>query len=201
MSHQGPVIVHVRTQKGHGDKDAEQDHQGYYHSYSGNHAAPEQSFGMHATNHVLSLMQHDEKIVVINPAMTRSSNCEILMEAFPDRYLDVGIAEEHAVSKASGMALMGFRPIVYIYASFLQRAYDQLLHDCDRLQLPVTLLIDRADPSGGDGPTHHGVYDVGFLKTLEHVCITSPRNLFQLQQLLDLSQKSEGQIFAIRYPR
>ena len=195
------MIVHVRTKKGHGDQQAEQDHQGYYHSYNGNNLTAEKSFGIHATNDVLSLMRQDEKIVVINPAMTRSSNCEILMEAFPHRYLDVGIAEEHAIAKASGMALMGYKPIVYIYASFLQRAYDQLLHDCDRLQLAVTLLIDRADPSGGDGPTHHGVYDVGFLKTLEHLCLTSPRNLSQLTQLLSLSQQNHGQIFAIRYPK
>ena len=199
LAHQGPVIVHLRTKKGYGDKNAESDKLGDFHSYS--KSSHNNSFGIEATNKVLSLMQNDDKIFVINPAMTRSSNCEIISEAFKDRYLDVGIAEEHALSKASGMALMGLKPIVYIYASFLQRAYDQLLHDNDRLKLPITLLIDRADTSGGDGPTHHGVYDVGFLKTLEHTTIVSPRNLKQLFQLIDLSQKNQQGIFAIRYPK
>lgn len=197
---QGSVILHVKTKKGYGLNDAVADKKGYFHSYDKN-SNKDNSFGMEATNKVIELMKKDKNIFVINPAMTRSSNCEKIIELFPERYSDVGIAEEHAISKSSGMSLVGLKPIVYIYASFLQRAYDQLQHDLSRLKLPVTLLIDRADVSGGDGPTHHGVYDVGFLKTLENCVITSPRNLDQLNQLIDLSQKNDNNIFCIRYPK
>lgn len=196
---QGSVILHVKTKKGNGLNEAEQDRQGDFHSYSSKQN--DKSFGVAATDKVLDMMEKDDKIFVINPAMTRSSNCEKIIEKFPKRYIDVGIAEEHAISKASGMSLAGIKPIVYIYSSFLQRAYDQLLHDVSRLKLPVTLLIDRADISGGDGPTHHGIYDVGFLKTIENTTITAPRNINQLLQLLELSQKNKNNIFCIRYPK
>lgn len=198
---QGPVIIHIKTIKGSGHKIAEQDKQGHYHSYSSPTKKIDKSFGIYATEHIMKLMEKDENIFVINPAMTRSSNCEIIQEKYPNRFLDVGIAEEHAISKASGMALQKLKPIVYIYSSFLQRAYDQLLHDCSRLKLPITLLIDRADSSGGDGPTHHGVYDIGFLKTIENTIITSPRNINQLYDLIDISQKNKHNIFAIRYSK
>lgn len=200
FAHQGPIIVHVKTKKGYGLKEAEADLCGNFHSF--NHEVKnDDSFGIIATKKVIELMEKDKQIFVLNPAMTRSSNCEAIIDKYPQRYIDVGIAEEHAIAKASGMALVGLKPIVYIYASFLQRAYDQLLHDCSRLQLPITLLIDRADPSGGDGPTHHGVYDVGFLKTIENTCITTPRNIDQLNQLIDLSQQNQHSIYAIRYPK
>lgn len=201
FSKQGSVILHVKTKKGFGLSEAVADQEGHFHSYDKN-STNENSFGSEATNKVVELMKNDKKIFVINPAMTRSSNCEKIIDLFPERYIDVGIAEEHAISKSSGMSLAGLKPIVYIYSSFLQRAYDQLQHDLSRLKLPVTLLIDRADVSGGDGPTHHGVYDVGFLKTLENAMITSPRNINQLNQLIDLSHNSNtNNIFCIRYPK
>ncbi len=195
----GPTILHLRTVKGLGLNEAQNDNLGDFHSYS--NSKNEKSFGIEATNVVLELMKKDQDIFVINPAMTRSSNCELISSNFPNRYFDVGIAEEHALSKSSGMCLSGLKPIVYIYSSFLQRAFDQLIHDISRLKLPITLLIDRADLSPGDGPTHHGIYDVGFLKTISNILICSPRTVNQLKQLIMLSQKNVSDIFAIRYPK
>lgn len=195
---QGPVIVHVRTKKGKGDTNAENDMIGEYHSLS---AKKIKSYGMHATDYLLALMQKHDNIRVINPAMSSASNCSIIQDAFPEAFVDVGISEEHAISKASGMNLVGFKPYVYIYSSFLQRSYDQLLHDVSRLHLNCTLLIDRADLSGGDGSSHHGIYDVGFLKTINDVVITTPRDINQLHQLMELSYTYNDSIFAIRYPK
>lgn len=195
---QGSVIVHVKTIKGKGDLNAENDITGSSHSLNKNVL---KSFGMYATDYLLELMNAYEDIRVINPAMILSSNCQNIIDAFPHRFTDVGISEEHALSKASGMALAGLKVYVYIYSSFLQRGYDQLLHDISRLGLSCTLLIDRADLNGYDGASHHGIYDVGFLKTIKDVVITSPRNINQLKQLLAISYQHQAGIFAIRYPK
>lgn len=198
FARQGPVIVHVRTKKGKGVIEAENDNCGSYHSSS---KGFNKTYGMHATDKLLQFMKKDKSIMVINPAMSTASNCQIIENEFPDRYFDVGISEEHAISKAGGMNLAGLKPYIYMYSSFLQRTYDQLLHDITRLNLHCTLLIDRADLSGGDGSSHHGIYDIGFLKTIHDVIITSPRDINQLNILLEFSHKNNESIFAIRYPK
>lgn len=195
---QGPVIVHVRTKKGKGVQEAENDCCGSYHSSS---KSNNKTYGMYVTDKLLELMKDDKSIMVINPAMSNASNCQIIQNEFPNRYFDVGISEEHAISKAGGMSLVGLKPYIYMYSSFLQRTYDQLLHDISRLSLNCTLLIDRADLSGGDGSSHHGIYDVGFLKTIHDVVITSPRDIKQLNTLLEFSHQYNESIFAIRYPK
>ncbi|MGL4950223.1 MAG: 1-deoxy-D-xylulose-5-phosphate synthase N-terminal domain-containing protein, partial [Mycoplasma sp.] len=195
---QGPVLIHVKTKKGKGNNKAEIDNIGDYHSLMNSKL---KSFGMYATDELLKLMDKDQKIMAINPAMSFASNCEIIKNKYPERFFDLGICEEHSISKASGMSLVGLKPFVYMYSSFLQRAYDQILHDVSRLGLYCTLLIDRADINGGDGPSHHGLYDVSFLKTMHNVLISSPRNKEQLLQLLDISSSYDDSIFAIRYPK
>ncbi|MGL4951840.1 MAG: 1-deoxy-D-xylulose-5-phosphate synthase [Mycoplasma sp.] len=195
---QGPVLIHVKTKKGKGSDKAETDDIGDYHSITNKKL---KSFGMHATDELLKLMNSHDDIRIINPAMSFASNCEIIKEKFPSRFFDPGISEEHSISKASGMSIVGMKPYVYMYSSFLQRSYDQLLHDLARLKLNCTLLIDRADLNGGDGPSHHGLYDVAFLKTMHNVLISSPRNESQLKQLINLSYDYNSSIFAIRYPK
>lgn len=195
---QGAIIVHVKTIKGKGLKEAENDLCGQYHSKINNAA---KTYGQILTSELLKMMRKHSNISVINPAMTHSSNCEIIEQEFPDRYDDVGIAEEHAISKASGMSLVGLKPYVFIYSSFLQRAYDQLSHDLARLHLNATLLIDRSDLSGGDGSSHHGIYDVSFLKTIHNTLICMGRNIDQNKQLLAMSYKYNDGIFALRYPK
>lgn len=195
---QGPVIIHVKTKKGKGYEQAENDLCGHFHSSS---IQNQKTIGMHMTDALIKLMKKDSKIYVINPAMTYASNCQIIKQLFPNRYWDVGISEEHAISKASGMALVGLKPYLYFYSTFLQRGYDQLIHDISRLHLNCTLLIDRCDLSGADGSSHHGIYDVNMLKSINNVLICSGRNLEQDIQLLNLSHKYQDGIFAIRYPR
>lgn len=199
FARKGPVIVHVKTQKGLGHKKAELDICGEYHSTT---KQKNMSYGMHATNKMISLMKKHKNIMVLNPAMTHASNCEKINNLFPNRYFDVGIAEEHAISKASGMSLNGLIPYIYLYSTFSQRGYDQFLHDIARLNLRCNLLIDRADISCWDGPTHHGIFDVSMLKTIPNTIISMPRNINQLNQLIDLSYtNNKNKIFAIRYLR
>ena len=195
---QGPVILHVKTKKGKGDKDSENDKFGDKHSST---LKTTKSIGMYMTDELVDMMKKYKNINVLNPAMTRSSNCEQISNNFPDRYFDVGISEEHAISRASGMALVGLKPYLYFYSTFLQRGYDQLLHDFARLKLNCTILLDRSDLSGGDGSSHHGIYDVGMLKSINNVLITSGRNLSQYKKLLKMSYEYSKGIFVIRYPR
>lgn len=194
-----PILVHVITKKGKGLKDAEDDVIGDYHSYIN---VNKKSYGMYASEYISELMSKHNDICVVNPAMNCASKCDIIYSRFPNRYFDVGIAEEHAIAKAGGMSLAGLVPYVFIYATFLQRAYDQLLHDLSRLQLKCNLLIDRADLAPAEGSTHHGIFDVNILKSFPNTIITSPRNIDQLKQLIDISYKeNKNKIFAIRYPR
>lgn len=199
FARQGPVVVHVKTIKGKGDKEAENDNIGNYHSLLNKQ---EKTFGMYATEFLLKLMQKHQDIRVINPAMSCASNSFLIKEKYPNRFFDVGIAEEHALSKGSGMSLANLTPYIFIYSTFLQRAYDQLLHDYARLNLKCNLLIDRADLAPAEGGSHHGIYDVGYLKTIPNTIIASPRNISQLKQLIDLSYShNKNQIFAIRYTK
>ena len=143
----------------------------------------------------------NSKIVAITPAMPTGSGLVELMQKFPDRCIDVGIAEQHAVTLAAGMATQGTLPFCVIYSTFLQRAYDQVLHDVALQKLGVIFCIDRAGIVGHDGPTHHGVFDIAFLRCIPNLTIAAPRNAQQLQNLLYTAQLGLEQPLAIRYPR
>ena len=143
----------------------------------------------------------NSKIVAITPAMPTGSGLVELMQKFPDRCIDVGIAEQHAVTLAAGMATQGILPFCVIYSTFLQRAYDQVLHDVALQKLGVVFCIDRAGIVGHDGPTHHGVFDIAFLRCIPNLTIAAPRNAQQLQNLLYTAQLGLEQPLAIRYPR
>ena len=206
----GPRLLHVVTKKGKGLPLAENE-QVTYHApgkfdpITGklNPANGEQKikyqdvFGK--TLEYLSGI--NSKIVAITPAMPTGSGLVELMQKFPDRCIDVGIAEQHAVTLAAGMATQGILPFCVIYSTFLQRAYDQVLHDVALQKLGVVFCIDRAGIVGHDGPTHHGVFDIAFLRCIPNLTIAAPRNAQQLQNLLYTAQLGLEQPLAIRYPR
>ena len=147
------------------------------------------------------LTRSNPKIIAITPAMSSGSGLLSLQQAFPDRVFDVGIAEQHAVTFAAGWAARGFIPYCIVYSTFLQRAYDQLIHDVALQNLPVVFCIDRAGLVGEDGATHHGVFDMAFLRPIPNLIIASPRNATELRQLLYTAQLSLPHPIAIRYPR
>ena len=147
------------------------------------------------------LARSNPKIIAITPAMSSGSGLLPLQQAFPERVFDVGIAEQHAVTFAAGWAARGFVPYCIVYSTFLQRAYDQLIHDVALQNLPVVFCIDRAGLVGEDGATHHGVFDMAFLRPIPNLIIASPRNATELRQLLYTAQLSLPHPIAIRYPR
>ena len=147
------------------------------------------------------LARSNPKIIAITPAMSSGSGLLPLQQAFPNRVFDVGIAEQHAVTFAAGWAARGFVPYCIVYSTFLQRAYDQLIHDVALQNLPVVFCIDRAGLVGEDGATHHGVFDMAFLRPIPNLIIASPRNATELRQLLYTAQLSLPHPIAIRYPR
>lgn len=147
------------------------------------------------------LARSNPKIIAITPAMSSGSGLLPLQQAFPDRVFDVGIAEQHAVTFAAGWAARGFIPYCIVYSTFLQRAYDQLIHDVALQNLPVVFCIDRAGLVGEDGATHHGVFDMAFLRPIPNLIIASPRNATELRQLLYTAQLSLPHPIVIRYPR
>ena len=147
------------------------------------------------------LARSNPKIIAITPAMSSGSGLLPLQQTFPDRVFDVGIAEQHAVTFAAGWAARGFIPYCIVYSTFLQRAYDQLIHDVALQNLPVVFCIDRAGLVGEDGATHHGVFDMAFLRPIPNLIIASPRNATELRQLLYTAQLSLPHPIAIRYPR
>jgi len=206
----GPRLLHVVTKKGKGLPQAENE-QVTYHApgkfdpITGklNPANAEQKikyqdvFGKTLEH----LSEINSKIVAITPAMPTGSGLVDLMQKFPDRCIDVGIAEQHAVTLAAGLATQGMLPFCVIYSTFLQRAYDQVLHDVALQKLGVVFCVDRAGIVGHDGPTHHGVFDIAFLRCIPNLTIAAPRNAQQLQNLLYTAQLGLEQPLAIRYPR
>lgn len=150
---------------------------------------------------VLELAKQNPKLVAITPAMPTGSHLIPMMEQFPERTFDVGIAEQHAVTFAAGLASEGLIPFCTIYSTFLQRAYDQLIHDVATQNLPVVFCVDRAGIVGEDGPTHHGIFDLAFLNSIPNMTVASPMNEIELRNLLYTAQKNPQGPFAIRYPR
>ncbi len=144
--------------------------------------------------------ERDERIVGITAAMNSGTGLSILQKAMPDRYFDVGIAEQQAVLFASGLALEGIKPVVAIYSTFLQRAYDQIVHDVCLQELNVVFAMDRAGLVGDDGPTHHGAFDIAYLRCLPNIVLMAPRDEAMLTRMLRTAFEHDGPI-ALRYPR
>lgn len=150
---------------------------------------------------LVELAQKDERIVGITAAMPSGTGLLRMMKEMPDRSFDVGIAEQHAVTFAAGLATRGIKPFVAIYSSFLQRGFDQVVHDCAIQKLPVVFCMDRAGIVGADGPTHHGLYDIAFLRGIPHLVLSAPMNEIELRNMMFTASKHESGSFAIRYPR
>lgn len=203
----GPILLHVLTTKGKGYDPAECDPQGFHGTRpfdieDGSCPAADgpptysQVFG----ETLCRLAEKDPRIVAISAAMVVGTGLQPFQERFPERCFDVGMAEEHAVTFAAGLAACGLRPVVAIYSTFLQRSYDQIMHDVALQGLPVVFALDRAGFVGDDGPTHHGVFDLSYLRTIPDMVIMAPRDEQQLRDMLATALTCTGPV-ALRYPR
>jgi 1-deoxy-D-xylulose-5-phosphate synthase len=206
---EGPVLLHVVTEKGHGFRPAAEDPVTY-------HAPPqfEQRVGdkvqmkkssarayTHAASAaILEQMKSNPRVTVLTAAMCQGNNLEQVREAFPDRFFDVGICEGHAVAFAAGQAKVGMRPIVDIYSTFLQRSIDQIFQEVALQKLPVTFMLDRGGLAGPDGPTHHGVFDMSYLRVFPNLVVMAPADESDLTQMLSLALQHDAPC-AIRYPK
>lgn len=207
----GPKFLHVITTKGKGLKQAEEN-QVKYHApgkfdaktgeliKSASRQEPPKFQDVFGET-IVELANQNKKIVGITPAMPSGSSLKYMMEAIPERAFDVGIAEQHAVTLAAGMATQGFIPFCNIYSTFLQRAYDQVIHDVAIQNLPVIFCLDRAGLVGEDGATHHGVFDLAYLRCIPNLVIFAPRNAIELRNIMYTVQKGIDFPIAIRYPR
>ena len=200
----GPVILHVVTQKGRGYEQAEKQPD-LYHGVSPNyfvekHDEKALSNGKIAAEHLCALAEQDLRVVALTAGMPQGTGLSLFAERFPDRFFDVGIAEEHMVTLAAGMAAAGLLPYVGVYSTFLQRAFDQVMHDVAIEHLPVKLLIDRSGLVGADGVTHQGLYDISLLRQVPGMVIATPRDVRQLHRMIDLSHELDAPM-AIRYAK
>ena len=201
----GPVLLHVITKKGKGYRFAEEQPD-KYHGVSkfditqGVKSSNSISISQQIGKKLTSMASKDERIVAITAAMPSGTGLNIFEEQYPNRYYDVGIAEQHATTFAAGLAKSGMKPYFAVYSSFLQRAYDQLIHDVCITKKPVTFLIDRAGLVGNDGETHHGMFDLSYLNTVPNITVMAPKDSEELDLMLDLSLELNEPV-AIRYPR
>ncbi|MBQ9142737.1 MAG: 1-deoxy-D-xylulose-5-phosphate synthase [Lachnospiraceae bacterium] len=203
----GGVVVHVNTQKGKGFAPAER-HPARFHGaepFDIETGLPTKAKSKANYTDIFStvmckLGQRDEKVVAITAAMPDGTGLKRFRNMYPDRFFDVGIAEEHAVTFAAGLAAGGLKPVVAVYSSFLQRAYDQILHDVCIQNLPVIFAIDRAGLVGSDGETHQGIFDLSYLSSIPNMHICAPKNKWELSDMMKFAVGFEGPI-AIRYPR
>ncbi|MDI6744111.1 MAG: 1-deoxy-D-xylulose-5-phosphate synthase [Thermodesulfovibrionales bacterium] len=202
-----PTLVHVITQKGKGYEFSEKDPcifhgVGPFEIETGssitdaNALSYSEIFGRALTE----LAAEDKRVIAISAAMREGTGLECFEKKYPDRFYDVGIAEPHAVTFAAGLAIQGLRPVVAIYSTFLQRGYDEIIHDVCLQNLPVIFAIDRAGIVGEDGPTHQGVFDISYLRHIPHLTVMAPKDDLELKAMLELALKHNGPS-AIRYPR
>ncbi|SFD55142.1 1-deoxy-D-xylulose-5-phosphate synthase [Bacillus sp. UNCCL81] len=206
----GPVLVHVLTKKGKGYKPAESDDIGTWHGTgpykveSGKLIKPDKAppaWSKLVSDTVLKLALKDERIVAITPAMPVGSKLENFQAQLPGRIFDVGIAEQHAATVAAGLATQGMKPFLAIYSTFLQRAYDQVLHDICRQNLNVFIGIDRAGLVGADGETHQGVFDIAFLRHIPNLVLMMPKDENEGQHMVNTAIQYEDGPIALRFPR
>lgn len=204
-----PVVVHTCTTKGKGapgvDEDRERKHAVTPFDLSSGESLAKRRATVPTYTEVFGhtlceLAARDPRVVAITAAMSEGTGLSDFAERFPSRFYDVGIAEQHAVTFAAGLAVEGFRPVAAIYSTFLQRAYDQVLHDVCLQELPVTFCLDRGGLVGADGATHHGVFDISYLRMIPNLALLAPRNEDQLRHML-LTALRGGHPTAIRYPR
>ena len=204
----GPVLLHVRTCKGKGYAPAEKDPT---HFHGVGHFEPETGLLIPSSNKtpsftgifgktLVELAEKDDRLLAITAAMPEGTGTNLFEERFPERFVDVGICEQHAVTFAAGLAASGFHPVVAIYSTFLQRAYDQIVHDVCLQKLPVTFCVDRAGLVGEDGATHHGVFDIAYLRHIPEMTLLAPRDENMLRHCL-LTATTAGGPCAVRYPR
>lgn len=204
----GPQLLHVKTKKGKGYEPAEKDPIGYHAvpKFNPDDCALPKSAGGKPTFSAIfgqwlcDMAAQDERVVGITPAMREGSGLVKFSQQYPDRYFDVAIAEQHAVTFAAGLAIADQKPVVAIYSSFLQRAYDQLIHDVALQNLPVLFAIDRAGLVGADGPTHQGAFDISFLRTVPNMVVMTPSDENECRQMLYTGYLCNGPA-AVRYPR
>lgn len=205
----GPTLLHVRTRKGRGFEPAEADPYAWHATTpfdartgqrSGSGAPAPRSWTQVFADVLADLADRDPRIVAITAAMPDGTGLDRFARRHPDRVYDVGIAEQHAVTFAAGLATEGLRPVCAIYSSFLQRGFDQIVHDVALQSLPVTFALDRAGLVGADGPTHHGALDLAYLRAVPNLALAAPRNEQDLARLLEAGIAS-GRPFAIRFPR
>ncbi len=210
----GPKILHCLTMKGKGYKFSEEGNQTVWHSpglfnkdtgeiIKVKHESPQSPKFQDVFGHTMvELAEKNEKIVGITPAMPSGSSLNIMMKAMPDRAFDVGIAEQHAVTFSAGLATQGLIPFCNIYSSFMQRAYDQVIHDVAIQNLKVIFCLDRGGVAGSDGPTHHGAYDLAYFRCIPNMTVSAPMNEEELRNLMYTAQLDETKgPFSIRYPR
>jgi len=204
----GPILVHVMTKKGKGYKFAEEDSE-KFHGIGSFSAATGDSRSVAAKPtysdvfgaSLVDLARRDPSVVAITAAMKEGTGLAPFAAAFPGRFFDVGIAEEHAVTFAAGLARSGFKPFVAIYSTFLQRAFDQIIHDVALQQLPVRFVLDRAGLVGEDGPTHHGAFDLSYLRLVPGMVIMAPRDEEELRCMLLAALAYDQGPIALRFPR
>ncbi len=201
------VLVHVITKKGKGYEPAEKNPSGFHGTGpfeiatgEPKKAAKTDSYTDVFSKVICDIGRNDEKVVVITAAMADGTGLNRFARYFPQRFFDVGIAEEHAMTFAAGLAVGGMKPVVALYSSFLQRAYDQIIHDVCLQNLPVTLAIDRAGLVGSDGETHQGIFDLSFLSSIPNMTVLSPKNRWEMADMIRFAVDFPGPV-AVRYPR
>lgn len=200
----GPVLIHVVTKKGKGYKLAEENPNKFHGISPYNKETGEvnkkQDYSKVFGDTLIKLAEQDRKIVAVTAAMRDGTGLTEFAEKFPDRFFDVGIAEQHAIGLIAGMAKAGLKPVFPVYSSFLQRGYDQIVHDIALSNVPVTICIDRAGIVGNDGETHQGIFDLSFLSSIPNIVIMSPKNFKELEMMLEYGINLNKPVF-IRYPR
>jgi 1-deoxy-D-xylulose-5-phosphate synthase len=207
---EGPVLLHVLTEKGHGFKPAEADPV-FFHTPAPFECddddcivsikkSSSRAYTDVASTTIGNCMRRDERVTVLTAAMCQGNKLEPVREEFPDRFFDVGICESHAVAFAAGQAKVGCKPIVDIYSTFLQRSFDQIFQEVALQNLPVIFMLDRAGLTGPDGPTHHGSYDLGYLRLFPNMAVLAPGDEHDLVAMLDWALEQPGPV-AIRYPK
>lgn len=200
-----PVLIHVITQKGRGYKPAEQNPTkfhgiGSFDLQTGESAPKKPSYTDHFSRRLLELAAADERIVAITAAMPHGTGLEAFAQAYPGRFYDVGIAEQHMITFGGALALRGMRPVAAVYSTFLQRAYDQLMQDVCLAEAPLVLAIDRAGVVGEDGETHQGLFDIAMLRAMPNMTLLAPRDALSLPPMLDFALALQRPV-ALRYPR
>lgn len=203
---EGPILIHVMTKKGKGYKFAEETPDKFHGISSFDIKTGElvskskEDYSKIFGNKLVELASKDDKIVAVTAAMKDGTGLKEFANKFPNRFFDVGIAEQHAVGMIAGMATAGLKPVFAVYSSFLQRGYDQLIHDVALEQIPVTICVDRAGIVGADGETHQGIFDLCFLNSIPNLVVMAPKDFKELEQMLEFAVNLNKPVI-IRYPR